>query len=283
MKETLDNLSKTVRDCLIIGGAILKKGASRRKNVRYKTPTSPVTQIDLASERSIISLIMKRFPSHSFLAEESGVTSGKKSIGISKSGYRWVIDPLDGTVNYVHGFPQSSVSVAVEKDGRVLAGGVFDPYRKELFFAARGRGASLNGKKIHVSNVTRLKNTMVVTGFPYDRKKFSRELTAVVEVFFRANLDIRRLGSAALDLSWIACGRSDVYYEFKLSPWDMAAGWLLVEEAGGRVSDMCGNPVNLELPNQLLATNGRVHTDAIRLLNTASSQIKKIIKKDGQK
>jgi myo-inositol-1(or 4)-monophosphatase len=277
MKENLSSLTRTVRDCLLAGGAILKRGASRPKKVRYKNPTSPVTQIDLASERSIISLIKNRFPSHSFLAEESGVTPppAPSHKGRGKE-YRWVIDPLDGTVNYVHGFPQSSVSIAVEKGGRVLAGGVYDPYRNELFLATRGRGATLNGKKIHVSSVNRLKDTMVVTGFPYDRKVFAHELASVMEVVFRANLDIRRVGSAALDLSWIACGRSDVYFEFKLSPWDMAAGWLLVEEAGGRLTDMKGKAIDLDLPNQLLATNGRVHTAAVQLLKKASIHIEKI-------
>lgn len=272
----LSHLFDAARAALLAGGAVLRSGFAVKRRVRYKTPTSPVTQVDLASEKAIFSVIRRRFPDHTFLAEESAYLR-RGDLGASRPGrYRWIIDPLDGTVNFVHGVPQSCVSVAVECDGRVLAGGVFDPYRRELFMAARGKGATLNGKRVEVSDRGRMRHAMVITGFPYDRRRHSGTLASLVERLLARGIDIRRFGAAALDLAWVACGRADAYWEFKLSPWDVAAGWLLVEEAGGRVSDLKGRGLTLDNPLQTLATNGRVHDELIRIFRPCRAKIEGI-------
>jgi myo-inositol-1(or 4)-monophosphatase len=177
----------------------------------------------------------------------------------------WVIDPLDGTVNFLHHFPQSSVSVAVEKDGVVLAGGVYDPFRNELFMAMKNKGATLNGKKITVSKEKKLSKSLLVTGFPYDHRQRANYYLNVAKPFLAKSMDLRRLGSAALDLSWVACGRVEGYWEYNLNPWDVAAGWLLVEEAGGRLSNFKNQPYNLEKPQETLASNGFIHKSMVRL------------------
>ena len=185
-------------------------------------------------------------------------------------GYRWVIDPLDGTVNFIHGIPQASVSIAVEKGGVVLAGGVFDPFRNELFMAARGKGATMNGRKIAVSKETVPLRSLLITGFPYDHQMNARHHAEILTPFLATMADVRRFGSAAIDLSWIACGRADAYFEFKLNPWDVAAGWLLVEEAGGKVTDFSGKPLSLEKPDETVATNGRLHPKILKNFLTKS-------------
>jgi myo-inositol-1(or 4)-monophosphatase len=252
---SLTALFETTRDALLASGKIVKAGFNRTKKVRYKTATSPVTQVDIASERAIIELITKRFKDHSFLAEETASTI---ELNRDASSYRWVIDPLDGTVNFIHGIPQVSISIAVEKNGVVLAGGVFDPFRDELFLAARGRGATLNGRKIAVSKESVLLRSLLITGFPYDHQQHVREHMERLKPFLEKMADIRRFGSAAIDLSWVACGRADAYFESKLNPWDVAAGILLVEEAGGKMSDYAGRPLRLDKIDGTIASNRRL-------------------------
>jgi myo-inositol-1(or 4)-monophosphatase len=235
--------------------------------VSYKTATSPVTQVDQASERKIIRLIRKRFPDHTFLAEESAFLK-KGDLGKSRLGrYRWVIDPLDGTVNFMHRIPQACVSVAVECGGVVLAGGVYDPFRDELFLAARGKGATLNGKPIRVSRETKLIRALLVTGFPYNHQRNAVYHANLLVPFLTKTADIRRFGAAALDLAWIACGRLDIYWELGLQPWDVAAGWLLIEEAGGKVTDFENKSLSVDRPYKTLATNGRLHDRVVRLFS----------------
>lgn len=281
---SLDELARTLKAALLAGGKILRAGYSTKRRVFFKTRTSPVTHVDMRSERAIIGLIRRRFPDHGFLAEESsylaeiseaargrmssglGESVGKPRAGAARPRYRWIIDPLDGTVNFLHGLPQSCVSIAVESGGVLLAGGVYDPFRDELFLARRGKGATLNGKRIGVSGRHQLRRSLLMTGFPYDHQERAAFYLSYVEAFLRNSMDIRRLGSAALDLAWVACGRIDGYWEFNLNPWDIAAGWLLVQEAGGRVSDFSGNPANLDAPTQTLATNGRIHRAMVATL-----------------
>ncbi len=266
MKQpSLQQLSTIVKQTLYAGGKIVRDGYYSRRHVSYKTATSPVTQIDRASERAIISIIKKRFPNHTFLAEESAFLK-KGDLGKSRPGrYRWVIDPLDGTVNFIHRIPHSCVSVAIEYDGRVLTGGVYDPYRDELFLAVRGHGATMNGRRIRVSTEQKARRALLVTGFPYDHHRHARKHADFLEPFLKNMADVRRLGAAALDLSWVACGRIDAYWEFSLAPWDVAAGWLLVEEAGGRVSDFSGRPLQLDKPIETLATNKALHANVVRI------------------
>jgi myo-inositol-1(or 4)-monophosphatase len=183
-----------------------------------------------------------------------------------------VIDPLDGTVNFVHGVPQSCVSVAVERGGQVLAGGVYDPFRNELFMAMRGKGATMNGRKIHVSKERDISKALLVTGFPYDRFRRVDHLLAALRPFFERGIDIRRFGAAALDMAWVACGRVDAFWELGLSRWDIAAGWLLVEEAGGRVTTYANKPINFDSLKDLLSSNSSVHSALSRLLRRSNPE-----------
>jgi len=220
--------------------------------VAYKNPISIVTEADQEAERRILREIRKCFPGHALLTEESPPHE-------TNSPYRWIIDPLDGTTNFSHGLPHACVSVGLEKDGRMLMGGVWDPFKKELFFACRGRGATLNGRPITVSRRKKLIGSLLVTGFPYDRQKNARYYLSFYEKFMVRTQGIRRYGAAALDMCYVACGRFDGFWEFKLNPWDVAAGQLIVEEAGGRLSDFTGRPFDLNRPQQILCTNGCLH------------------------
>jgi myo-inositol-1(or 4)-monophosphatase len=268
--ESLSALLLTARRALLEGGAIVKKGFARRRRVEYKGPISPVTDVDRAAERAIMKVIRARFPAHTFLAEESA-HARRGDLGKAREGrFRWVIDPLDGTTNFVHHLPHSCVSVAVETGGRVLAGGVYDPYRNELFSAARGRGATVNGARLRVSDVSTLRRSLLMTGFPYDSHTRARAYMGLVEKVLAKTMGVRRFGAAALDLAWVAAGRIDGFWEMKLSPWDVAAGWLLVAEAGGKVSRFDGAPYQLDDPRQTLATNGRIHPALIRLFRDKS-------------
>ncbi len=210
-----------------------------------------VTEADREAEAAVIRIIKRALPDHAILAEESGSTT-------QESEHRWIIDPLDGTTNYTHGFPAFCVSIAYEYRGRVQLGVVFDALHKDCFTARRGKGAFLNGKPIKVSRHTGLPTSLVSTGFPYDRRERRRFYLSFWEEFMMRTHGVRRTGSAALDLANVACGRTDGFWEFGLKPWDVAAGSLLVAEAGGRVSNMDGTPLDLTA-GQIVASNGRIH------------------------
>lgn len=263
MIPSLSQLTRVTKGAALAAGAIIKKGFFQKRRVQFKSPTSPVTHIDLLAEKTIIAHIRKHFPDHSILAEESDYLKQKTE---TRSDYRWIIDPLDGTVNFVHGFPQCSVSIGVEKGGKMLAGAVFDPFRNELFLATRGKGATLNGKRIHVSERHPLTKSLLVTGFPYDHREKAAFYLKVAKPFLETAMDLRRLGSAALDLAWVACGRVEGYWEFSLNPWDVAAGWLIVEEAGGKVTNFNGSAFRVDRPGQLLATNKLIHHEMVAIL-----------------
>ncbi|MCG3206139.1 MAG: hypothetical protein KCHDKBKB_02866 [Elusimicrobia bacterium] len=263
--ETLTALSQTVQQALMAGGNVVRRGIHGVRHISYKSSTDPVTQVDRASEKAIVKAIRKNFPSHAFLGEETtflNKTSFKKR---EAGAYRWIADPLDGTVNFIHRIPHFCVSVAVEREGMILAGGVYDPHRDELFMAVRGKGATLNGKKIQVSKEQSLIRSLLVTGFPYDHQQNAAMHAAFIQPFLNKFADLRRFGAAALDLSWVACGRVEAYWEFSLKPWDVAAGWLLVEEAGGRISDFLGRPLQLSNPKETLATNGPLHPAVVKI------------------
>ena len=209
-----------------------------------------VTEADRASERLIVERLRAHFPTHSIVAEEGGGSEGT-------SDYRWYVDPVDGTTNFAHGFPVFNVTLALQRAGELIAGVILDPTRPELFAAEKGAGATLNGVRIHVSKETRLENTLVATGFP------SRKRHENVNVYFYYEMamlthGVRRAGAAAIDLAYVACGRLDGFWEFGLNPWDIAAGILMIEEAGGLCSDMRGGPRSLTGPH-LLTDNGAVH------------------------
>jgi myo-inositol-1(or 4)-monophosphatase len=265
----LNKAAATAKDALLRAGAILRHGFSRRPRVSYKSPVNPVTEIDLKSEKAVISLIHKRFPSHGFLAEESSYLN-RNAPQAARAPYRWVIDPLDGTANYLHGIPIACTSIALEHNGTVLTGGVYDPFRNELFMATKGKGATLNGKSIHVSAWRALNHAMIFTGFPYDNPTHIREYMRGFEPLMKKVMGVRRFGAAAIDLAWVACGRADGFWEYKLKPWDVAAGVLLIKEAGGLVSDLAGKPLNIEFPVKLLAANRALHPQLLRLLTPKS-------------
>ena len=220
-----------------------------------------VTEADIAAEELIIDRIGSHYPLHGILAEESGEAVQAQS---QRSAWKWIIDPLDGTTNYAHGYPCFCVSIAVEHDGVLEIGVVYDPMRDEMFAAERGQGASLNERKIRVSNVEQLGRALVCTGFPYDvrtRPDFARDFTN-----FTLNAQaVRRDGSAALDLAFVACGRFEGFWEDGLRPWDTAAGALLVAEAGGRVTNFENEPLDI-YTKKVVASNGHVHDEMLRLL-----------------
>ncbi|MEW6265573.1 MAG: inositol monophosphatase family protein [Thermodesulfobacteriota bacterium] len=245
-------------------GEILVSGWDRPKETRFKGEINLVTDFDLAAERAIVDRIKAAFPEHVILAEESGLTG-------PDSQFRWYIDPLDGTTNFAHGFPVFCVSIAWEIHGpaarEIRAGVVFDPLRQEMFTAYKGLGAWMNGHPLAVSEINDLGRALLATGFPYDlHQKPDPVLTRFRNVCLAAQA-VRRAGAAALDLAYVAAGRVDGFWEEGLYPWDTAAGILMVEEAGGRVTDLAGRPYNLQ-GKEILATNGRVHYNLSRILSS---------------
>jgi myo-inositol-1(or 4)-monophosphatase len=241
-------------------GQVLLEKFGREIHVTKKGDINLVTDADLASEALIIERIRSYYPKHSILAEEAGnaVVSG------GGNTWKWIIDPLDGTTNYAHGYPCFCVTIALEHDGEIVLGVTFDPTRNELFAAERGRGASLNNKPIRVSHTEELGDALIVTGFPYDfkdRDDFARHLT---EMLLRSR-GVRRDGSAAIDMAYVACGRFDGFWEEGLHAWDVAAGVLMIEEAGGQVSYYDGSPFSVYEP-PICASNGLLHTQLLDVL-----------------
>jgi myo-inositol-1(or 4)-monophosphatase len=239
-------------------GLLLKRRLGQKRQIKYKGAVNLVTEMDLLAEKVIVSEIRKRYPDHSLLAEEKTDLQGN-------SPYRWVIDPLDGTTNYAHGVPVFSVSIALEKEGEVILGVVYDPTRDELFVAKKGKGTRLNGRKIRVSSTPKLSECLLATGFPYDIRETEADNFDHFRNFALRAHAVRRAGSAALDLCCVAAGRFDGFWEMRLGPWDMAAGSLIVREAGGKVTDFLGNPLGLD-GRHLLASNGKIHREMMKVL-----------------
>ncbi len=232
------------------GGLFIKNSVGKPGKVSYKGRDNIVTEIDKAAERMIIGTIVKAFPGHSILSEESRPKVGR-------SPYKWIIDPLDGTTNFAHQFPFFCVSIALEADGEVVLGVVYDPMREELFYGESGAGAFLNNRKISVSGTRRLSDSLLATGFSYGRTRKDRNVKHFKNLLMRS-MAIRRAGSAALDLCYVACGRFDGFWEMYLHPWDSAAGALIVKEAKGTVTRFDGTPY-LPYHKDILATNGFIH------------------------
>jgi myo-inositol-1(or 4)-monophosphatase len=239
-------------------GQILQRRLGRVRNVDYKGAVNLVTEMDFLAEEVIVSEIRKEYPHHSFLAEE-------KVRQQVDSPFRWIIDPLDGTTNYAHGFPIFCVSIALEKEGEIILGVVYDPSRDELFVAEKGKGARLNGRRIRVSSTPKLSQSLLATGFPYDLRESPVNNFDHFRNFALRVHAVRRAGSAALDLCYVAAGRFDGFWEMKLGPWDLAAGSLIVKEAGGKVTDFQGKPLGLH-GSHVLASNGKFHREMIKIL-----------------
>jgi myo-inositol-1(or 4)-monophosphatase len=233
-------------------GRIHLKRLSHITVARKTNAIDLVTEADREAEAAAIEVLQRAFPAHAILAEESGPSAS------SSSDHRWIIDPLDGTTNFAHGYPQFCVSIAYERRNKLQVGVVLDAFKRELFVASRGGGARLNSQPIRVTRTNSLEHSLMLTGFPYDRRERRRFYLAFWEAFMMRTHGIRRTGSAALDLCWVACGRVDAFWEFGLKAWDVAAGALIVEEAGGHVSNMEGSLLDLTA-GRIVASNGRLH------------------------
>jgi len=263
----MEQFKKIAVEAALKGGEILHKHRGKVKNIGYKDEVNLVTEVDKISEEAILRIIKKNFPDHVILTEESEelIFGNKKS----KSIYKWVIDPLDGTTNYAHGLPIYCVSIGLEENGKIILGVVYNPNLDELFVAEKGKGAFLCCSKIKrrisVSQSTQLSKSLLATGFPYDIRTSKINNLDHFANFYKKAQAVRRGGSAALDLCYLAMGRFDGFWELKLSPWDTAAGSLLVEEAGGKVTDFLGGPFNIYL-KEILASNGKIHQQMIEVL-----------------
>jgi myo-inositol-1(or 4)-monophosphatase len=236
-------------------GALLANYFERRVAFETKGKFDLITEADRASEKLIVERLRSYFPAHNIVAEEGGGHD-------STSEYRWFVDPLDGTTNFAHSFPVFNVTLGLERAGELIAGVVFDPIRQEMFTAERGAGAYLNNRRIHVSAAKCVADSLSSTGFPSRKRHHNVNIHFYYQLAM-ASHGVRRTGSAAIDLAYVAAGRLDFYWEFGLKPWDMAAGCLLVQEAGGRVSDMKGAPHSVTASDHLLADNGALHEEVL--------------------
>ncbi len=271
-----DKIAQIGRQAALAAGAVLRQNYPKPHQITMKGAIDPVTETDYECQEIIIGMIRQAFPDHGFLAEEragEGVGEPPPSAAAghahpcraweadpSRPTCRWIIDPLDGTVNFAHGFPMFCVSIALEADGVLEYGVIYDPLRDELFEASRGGGASLNGTPIRVSATARLTQALIATGFPYDIRERVPETLARLGRLLGIVQGLRRGGSAALDLAYVACGRLDGFYEENLKPWDTAAGLLMVTEAGGKITTFDGGDYDLDSPN-ILASNGVLHRE----------------------
>ena len=242
-------------------GEIQRTRAATGFTISKKGKIDLVTEVDLECERLCRAMIAERFPEHDVLAEELGASQAMRT----PSRWRWIFDPLDGTTNYAHGLPIYCASLGLEIDGQPAVAAVYDPSRDELFTAERGQGAFLNGRPLAVSPATQVSEALLVTGFPYDVQEKVRDLVDLFGHFLARSRAVRRLGSAALDLCYVAAGRFDAFWEQHLKPWDVAAGALIVDEAGGRVTGMDGSPFDPAAAH-LVASNGHLHAEIIALI-----------------
>jgi myo-inositol-1(or 4)-monophosphatase len=243
-------------------GDILKHYAGRDKQVELKGRANLVTVADKESEQDIIRGIRERYPGHAILAEESGALLAAEP---ASAAVRWIIDPLDGTTNFAHGYPFYCVSIGVEENGAMVCGAVYDPVRDEMYGAARGRGAFCNGVRLEVSATTRLPDALLITGFPYNFRDRLETVMQQFRAFLVESRAVRRGGSAALDLCYLAAGRLDGFWELDLQPWDTAAGQVIAEEAGARITDFGGAPFS-PFKKEILASNGRLHEEMLKIV-----------------
>jgi myo-inositol-1(or 4)-monophosphatase len=262
--RTVSTLHRFACTLALESGKVLKAGFNRRMIIKYKGRIDPVTEVDLKSEKFIVDRIRRRFPCHDIVTEENTASPSRKA------EFRWIIDPLDGTVNFSHGFPIYCVSIAVEYQGKVVAGAVCDPERNELFHAAWGKGALLNKRPIHVSSERNLERALLATGFAYDIGTSKKNNLGYFARMAKQAQGVRRPGSAAIDICWLAAGRLDGFWELKLHPWDTAAAELILREAGGESTRVNGRPFSIYDPD-LLASNGLLHGAMQKVLRGGKS------------
>jgi myo-inositol-1(or 4)-monophosphatase len=240
-------------------GELLRSELAGARRIAFKgTPTNLVTEMDARAEALVLGRIRAAFPDDAILSEEMGAATGR-------SGRRWIVDPLDGTTNYAHGIPLFGVSIALEIDGRVELGVIHDPNHDELFVAERGAGACVNDRPLAVSQAASLDESLLATGLPYNLRETPDNNLREFAAFSLRARGLRRMGSAVLYLAWLAAGRFDGYWEVRTGPWDLAAGALLVQEAGGRVTALDGGPLSLDAPS-IVASNGRIHDAMLAVL-----------------
>ncbi len=259
----MKDMLSVAREAALKAGGILRDNIHGIREITLKGDINLVTEMDMRSERAVVETLLTSFPGHGIIAEE-------ETRILSGSGFTWIIDPLDGTTNYAHGYPCFSVSIALEQDGKIVLGVVYDPMRDELFTAQKEKGAFLNGKPIKVSGIDTLIKSLLATGFPYDRKLSEKNNLEHFHDLLMASQEVRRDGSAALDLCSVAAGRFDGFWELKLKPWDVAAGSLIVREAGGRVSNFAGTDFSIH-DDEILASNGKIHGQMVEILCKAGS------------
>ncbi len=257
----MEHMFQLARETARLAGDLLMKHFGGHQKVDHKGEVDLVTEIDRLSEQVIVEALERAYPEHAIVSEEGAGRDGQ-------GPFRWIVDPLDGTTNYAHGYPVFSVSIALEKDQEMVLGVVYDPVRDELFAARKGQGGTLNGHRLTVSRTQRLAESLLATGFPYDiRHSPANNLDHFSQFALRAQA-IRRAGSAALDLCYVAAGRFDGFWEMKLAPWDVASGGLMVTEAGGLVTDFSGRPFSIQT-GEILASNGSIHTEMLDVLRGA--------------
>ena len=253
-------LKETLLNAVQAGGAQMQHYFNGRFSISSKSNVNDlVTEADHASEKAIIETIQKNYPDHFILSEETGEVK-------TASEYKWIIDPIDGTINFANNIPICCVSIGLEKAGEIIMGAVYNPFMDELFVAEKGMGATLNNQKIKVSTKISVSNSCLVTGFPYTYLDTENGPLQVFEKLIRKAIPVRRLGSAAIDLCWVAAGRFDGYFEHHLQTWDSAAGFLMVTEAGGKVTDYTGKNYSV-YQKQILATNGLIHEELREIIN----------------
>jgi myo-inositol-1(or 4)-monophosphatase len=256
----MNDMKKTLVEASLAAGAVIKSYFHGVFKIDSKDgKNNLVTEVDNHAEKVIIDIIKRDFPQHSIISEEIGEM-------LQDSEYQWIIDPIDGTVNFAHGIPICCVSIGLRFDGKMLMGVVYNPMMDEFFFAERGKGAYLNDQPIHVSKKEDFKTACLVTGFPYKWPETKEHPIKVFERMILQGLPVRRLGSAAIDLCWVACGRFDGFWEYNLNSWDVAAGYLIVREAGGRISNFDGTETTI-FEKETLATNGLIHEQMLKVIN----------------
>jgi myo-inositol-1(or 4)-monophosphatase len=258
-------LKSTLIKAANAAGTLIKERIDGKFSIEKKSgPNDLVTEVDKASEALIMNIIRENFPDHFILSEEIGEVK-------MDSNYKWIIDPIDGTVNFANGIPLCCVSIGIEKDGQMIMGAVYNPMMNEFFFAEKKEGAFLNEKQIHVSQQHEVIHSCLVTGFPYTYLDVENGPLDIFARLIKKGIPVRRLGSAAIDLCWVAAGRFDGFYEHKLNAWDSAAGFLLVEEAGGKVTDFKGNTYSPYQP-RIVATNGLIHDELLKWISNTHQQ-----------
>jgi len=258
----MDVVETVARETVAAAGALVRAAWTRPRHVGLKGPVDLVTETDREVETFVVAALRQAFPRHRIVGEE-GISAEQPPS--DADGHVWYLDPVDGTTNFAHGFPHVAVSLALTHDAELTFGIVHDPLRDETFVARRGGGATLNGVAIRVSPTADLGAALVATGFPYDRRERSEYYAGFLATMLRQARDVRRVGSAALDLCYVACGRFDAFWEWRLKPWDTAAGALIVREAGGTVTDFRGGVSDIH-GEQTLASNGAVHAALVRTL-----------------